>query len=104
MAEVKNWLDRGTTTDVQTAIQTQTIQTALEQNTSQLSDAALQSFLSNAPIPRCIVLPTAGTLLPVSVETTINFTKVSSSTFDPYSMNTGNVFTVPIDGFYNISG
>lgn len=99
----QDWMQNREITDVQTAIQSATVQTALEVNTTALSDTAQQSMLINSPIPRGYFMPTAGTLLNSGVETTIAFS-AASATFDPYKMltNTANTFMFPVDGFYTV--
>lgn len=92
-----DWLKQGEVADIQTAIQSQTIQTALERNTSGLTDQAFQSYLTNAPIPRYWYNQET-TALPTGANTTCTW---GGSFFDPYSMVAATgIVTVPLDGFY----
>lgn len=95
-----SWMDNQPLTDVQTAIQTQTIQTALESNTSKITDAGFQSFLTSAPIPRFYAPTITGTYNNATV-TTATFTTVGL--LDPYGMFTVStgLATLPIDGWYS---
>lgn len=99
----KDWMDTGTEVDVQRAIDSQAIQTALERQSSGLSDVALQSYLTNAPIPRFAV-NAFNTAFANGVGTVCTYQAGGSIYYDPYQMlnlTTGNV-TIPIDGFYAI--
>lgn len=89
--------------DIQTALQSQTVQSALEKNTGSLSDQAFQSFLTNAPIPRIFLdIPGAGQTINNNTTTDIVWGQ-ASRTFDPYTMhlpaNTTDI-TIPVAGFY----
>lgn len=96
------WLSKTSSTDVQTAIQSQVIQTASERNTSALSNEAYDSYLTNAPIPRAYFNPTTTTTLVNNTPTTINWVN-ADIVFDQYRMFIGsNTFQLPIDGFYSI--
>lgn len=96
-----NWFEDQPLTDVQTAIQSQAIQTVLEQNTSRVTDSGFQSFLQNAPIPRCFyTTPTGAYGIALSP-----FTWSRVGAHDPYAMldtATSTTFTIPVDGYYNV--
>ena len=98
-----SWMDeRIVTSDIQTAVQSQTIQTALEANTSKITDAGFQSYLTSAPIPRFQYTTITGTYATGAVTNT-NWTTVNA--IDPYAMMapaTGSI-TIPIDGFYQLN-
>lgn len=101
-----DWMKDSTVSDVQTAIQTQTIQTALERNNSGLTDVAFTSYLQNAPIPRFYVGTISGTFstgIVTAAWTTAG--GLSGNYHDPYNMlvPTTGVFTFPIDGYYLVS-
>lgn len=96
------WMKNHIESDVQTAIQTQTIQTALERNTAALSDAAFQSFLSNAPIPRVYLIQSAAQAVAAVTTTPIAYNQ-AGRVYDPYQMlSTGSTTTIiiPVAGFY----
>lgn len=96
-----NWLDKQPSNDIQTAIQSQSLQTALEANTSKISDAGFQSFLTNAPIPRFYAPTLIGTYNAVA-NTIATFSQAGY--VDPYKMlaPTTGIVTFPIDGFYSL--
>lgn len=101
---MSDWMKQQSINDVQTAIQSQTIQTALERNNSALTDAAFQSFLTNAPIPRGYFTPSTNTTIPNNTETVLNFA-LADKTYDPFNiLFQANTFRIPIDGFYTIQG
>lgn len=88
--------------DIQQAINTQTIQTAVEKASSGLSDVALKSFLNSAPIPRAFYNPQTNTNLASGVETTMTFNQ-SDVVFESHRFYAGsNVFIIPVDGFYHV--
>lgn len=101
----KHWMNNQEISDVSTAIQSQSIQTALERNTTKLSPDALQSYLVAAPIPRMISGDMTGTYNN-GITTNAIFSRVNG--FDPFSMlvfNAGlgvEILTFPIDGFYSV--
>lgn len=84
--------------DVQLAIQSSTIQTAQERNTSALSSEAFNSYLTKAPIPRIALLGDTQ-VIPDSTLTTITWN--ATNTFDPYGMFTSPIIRIPLDGFYS---
>lgn len=95
------WMGQRVISDVQIAIQSQAIQTALESNTSKITDLGFQSFLTTAPIPRfynnSVITSVHGAAS--NVVTTYN----AAVTFDPYktfNAATGT-WTAPISGFYH---
>lgn len=97
-----DWMRGQSVSDIQTAIQSQAIQTALESNTSKITDAGFQSYLQNAPIPRAYFLETAtNTVINTGAEATIVFGQASVK-LDQYKIlsTTANTFQIPIDGFY----
>lgn len=96
---MSDWMKNSEQKDIQTAIQTQTIQTALERNTSGLTDQAFQSYLTNAPIPRCYFHTISGTIPGAGAQTVLTWTAVGAH--DPYRFWDGtSTFTIPIDGYY----
>lgn len=96
---MEQWMKNSVESDVNTAIQSQTIQTALERNASVLTDSAFQSFLTNAPIPR-LYYDSSPTVIGIG-NNTITWNTVGS--VDPYSMMvpTTGIITIPIDGWYS---
>lgn len=97
-----SWLEERGITDVQSALQSQAIQSVLEKNAQGLSDGAFNSFLTNAPIPRAYCESTTNTTLTNNAEVIINFTD-AGRVFDPYQIYVGsNTFRLPMDGFYTI--
>lgn len=97
----KNWMDENTLGDVQSALQSQTIQTALEQNTSKITDAGFQSYLTSAPIPRCWTTDCTPNTALASVATVMIWP--TTALVDPYGMVdlTTGFITCPIDGLYH---
>lgn len=91
--------------DVQRAIDSQTIQTVLEQNNSGLTNVALQSFLTNAPIPRAWFYDTTVTTINTGTEPPLTWTAATMGlSYDPYKMYIGGGgFRLPIDGFYTLT-
>lgn len=96
---MEQWMKNSVEGDVQTAIQTQTIQTVMEQNSSKLSDVAFQSYLTNAPIPRMFYTGNNSTF---TAAANVTAKWLSVGAIDPYTIqdvSTG-LMTIPIDGFY----
>ncbi len=98
-----SWMDNKVESDIQTALQSQYIQTSLEQNTSRITDAGFQSYLQNAPIPRFYVNSFSNTFA-TSATTVVLYNSNGTPYVDPYRMlvPTTGVATIPIDGFYEI--
>lgn len=96
---MSDWMKQNQVSEIQTAIQTQTIQTALEKNSSVLTDTAFQSYLTNAPIPRF----TSG-LVNATITTglTTIATYAAPSLVDQYSLLTPStgIFRASIDGWW----
>lgn len=99
---MEEWMQSRVDDDsIQLAIQSQSIQTALEANTSKITDAGFQSFLTSAPIPRFYnnSAITSAHATATNVVATFN----TNVTLDPGKMfdaATGTI-TVPISGFYH---
>lgn len=100
-AIVENWMTNSTESDVQTAIQSQTIQTVLENQTSALTDVAFRSFLANAPIPRVFLIQQTNLVLVNAVAGFIQW-GTTARYHDPYAMNGGvaEEVIIPVDGYY----
>src|SRR5712675_230697 len=96
-----NWMRGHEISDVQTAIQSSTIQTALEANTSKITDAGFQSYLTNAPIPRCAGDTPTGTYTGGGAVSNVIW---SNKIFDPYGIlnSTTGIIVAPISGFYQV--
>lgn len=99
---MEEWMQSRVDDDsIQLAIQSQSIQTALEANTSKITDAGFQSFLTSAPIPRFYnaAAMTSAHLTATNVVATFN----AATSFDPYKMFDGatGTITAPISGFYH---
>jgi hypothetical protein len=96
-----SWLDSRNSSAVQQALDSQTVQTAPERQTSGLTDQAFQSFLTNAPIPRVLLdITGAGQTIADNTATTVTF-GATSRAYDPYNMlNTANAIVIPVAGFY----
>lgn len=96
-----NWFEDQPLTDVQTAIQSQAIQTALEANTSKITDTGFQSFLTNAPIPRMYNVAPFTSAHPNASNVVMTFN--AATTLDPDKTFDGptGTWTCPIDGFYH---
>lgn len=93
------------TTDVQTAIQTQSIQTAQERNTTALTDGAFQSFLTSAPIPRLFLSAAATQAIPNATSTTLAWGG-TTIVHDPYAMQptyNNALIAIPVDGYYSFT-
>lgn len=98
------WMKNNVVGDVQTAIQSQTIQTAIEKNTSVLTDQSFQSFLTNAPLPRIYMeAQGAGQVINNAALTDLIWGQAARK-HDPYFMHpaaTTTTIQVPIDGYYS---
>lgn len=92
------WLHNTPITDVQSALQSEALQTDVERNTSSISDEGFQSFLNGAPIPRVQLLGDTQ-VIPDITATTVNWD--GTTKFDPYGMFTSPIITIPLDGFYS---
>lgn len=103
-----DWMKNSEQTDIQTAIQSQAIQTVLEKSTSGLTDAAFQSYLTNAPIPRAYYLGPASNTIANAANTYFQWAKAGSH--DPYAMlsplttyfttTANSCLIAPISGYY----
>lgn len=99
-----DWMLGRDISDIQIAIESQTLQTAFEKQASTISDAGFQSFLQNAPIPRIYMeAQGAGQVINTGALTDLVWGQ-AARLYDPYSMhlaaNTTDV-TIPVDGFYS---
>lgn len=97
-----SWMQNHETSDIQTAIQSQSIQTVLEKNNTNLSDGAFQSLLANAPIPRVYLIQSAAQSVPATTTTPIVWNQ-AGRVHDPYAMlATGSTTTIiiPVGGYY----
>lgn len=100
-----SWMDKSIETDVQLAIQSQTIQTAQEANTSKITDAGFQSYLQNAPIPRIAMTYVTNQTPANNTITNVTWGQ-AARVFDPYTMHppvTTTVIQVPVSGFYSFN-
>lgn len=100
-----SWMDSQIDSDVNTAIQSQVIQTALERNTTGLTDTGYQSFLNGAPIPRAYYDFLAVNPLGGAAQTVLSWQRAGNM-FDPYGLldtGTNTSYQVPRDGFYTLS-
>lgn len=96
-----SWLEKQESSNIQTALQSQAIQSNLEKNSQGLSDQAFNSYLTNSPIPRFYNNSFTSTFTS-GADTTVTYAANASQSFDPYGMlavATG-IVTIPRDGFY----
>lgn len=100
-----SWIENRDVSTIQSAIQSQTVQTAIDSNTSKITDTGFLSFLQNAPIPR-LFLAQQSTQSVAGVTTTLLQWGGAAKIHDPYNMQPASANTliqIPVDGYYTFT-